>query len=122
SGLATNRDYFDEEAQLWACGYNPERTPDGTLLVARVTGQDGHILATLYNYGCHPTTLAWKNWVLSPDFVGAAREVLLNAFNAPSLFLQGALGDQAPRDNYVGDTAVADRNGRQLGYAAAAAI
>ena len=44
------------------------------------------------------------------------------AFDAPALFLQGASGELAPRDDYVGDTAVADRNGRQLGHAAAAAI
>ena len=44
------------------------------------------------------------------------------AFDAPALFFQGASGDLAPRDDYVGDASVADRNGRQLGYAAAAAI
>jgi hypothetical protein len=121
-GLAVNRDYWDAEQQRWACGYNPEGMPDDTLLVARVTDVDGRARAMLYNYACHPTTLAWQNHVLSPDFVGAAREVLQRAFDAPALFLQGALGDQAPRDNYVGDTVVADRNGRQLGYAAAGII
>jgi hypothetical protein len=45
-----------------------------------------------------------------------------HAFGAPALFLQGASGELAPRDDYVGDTAVADSNGRQLGYSAAAAI
>jgi hypothetical protein len=59
---------------------------------------------------------------LSPDYIGAAREVLERAYGAPALFLHGASGDLAPRDDYVGDTAVADRNGRQLGYAAAAAV
>ena len=78
--------------------------------------------ATLFNYACHPTTLAWQNRLLSPDYIGAAREVLEDAFGAPALFLQGASGELAPRDDYVGETAVADRNGRQLGYAAAAAI
>ena len=78
--------------------------------------------ATLFNYACHPTTLAWENRLLSPDYIGAAREVLENAFDAPALFFQGASGELAPRDDYVGDTAVADRNGRQLGHAAAAAI
>ena len=121
-GLATNRDYWDADKQHWACGYNPERTPDDTLLVARVTDADGQVRATLYNYACHPTTLAWQNHVLSPDFIGAAREVLERAFEAPALFLQGALGDQAPRDNYVGDSAIADSNGRQLVYADAGVI
>jgi hypothetical protein len=120
--LAANRDFWDEAAQRFAAGYNPGAPADDTLLVARVTGEDGENRATLFNYACHPTTLAWENRLLSPDFIGAAREVLENAFGAPALFLQGASGELAPRDDYVGDTAVADRNGRQLGHAAAAAI
>jgi hypothetical protein len=121
-GLAANRDFWDAEADRFACGYNPNVTADDTLLVARATDRTGRTLATLFNYACHPTTLAWQNRLLSPDFVGAAREVLEQAFGAPALFLQGASGELAPRDDYVGDPAVADRNGRQLGYAAAAAI
>ena len=120
--LATNRDFWDAEAQRFAAGYNPDAPADDTLLVARVTGEDGELRATLFNYACHPTTLAWENRLLSPDYIGAAREVLESAFGAPALFLQGASGELAPRDDYVGDTAVADRNGRQLGHAAAAAI
>jgi hypothetical protein len=80
------------------------------------------VRATLLNYACHPTTLAWDNHLLSPDYVGAAREVLERAFGAPTLFMQGASGDLGPRVGFVGDAAVADRNGRQLGYAAASAI
>ncbi len=120
--LAVNRDYWDEAAARWACGYNPDQPTDDTVLVARVTSDDGSVRATLFNYACHPTTLAWDNHALSPDYVGAAREVLERAFGAPALFMQGASGDTGPREGYVGDTAVADRNGRQLGYAAASAI
>ena len=121
-GLATNRDFWDAEAARYACGYNPDGAADDTLMVARATDGAGRTLATLFNYACHPTTLAWENRLLSPDYVGAAREVLEQAFGAPALFLQGASGELAPRDDYVGDPAVADRNGRQLGHAAAAAI
>jgi hypothetical protein len=120
--LATNRDLWDAAAGRFAVGYNPEAPADDTLLVARVTGEESELRATLFNYACHPTTLAWENRLLSPDYVGAAREVLEGAFGVPALFLQGASGELAPRDDYVGDTAVADRNGRQLGHAAAAAI
>ena len=122
SALATNRDFWDADAQRFAAGYNPGGPADDTLVVAKVTGDEGDLRATLFNYACHPTTLAWQNRLLSPDYIGAAREVLEDAFDAPALFLQGASGELAPRDDYVGDTAVADRNGRQLGHAAAAAI
>ena len=81
-GLATNRDFWDEDAGRFACGYNPGAPADDTLLVGRVTGTDGAILATLFNYACHPTTLAWDNRLLSPDYIGAAREVLEQAFDA----------------------------------------
>ncbi len=120
--LAANRDFWDSEASRWACGYNPDVTADDTVLVGRVTGDDGTVRATLFNYACHPTTLAWDNHLLSPDYVGAARAVLERAFDAPAIFMQGSSGDLGPREGYVGDTAVPDRNGRQLGYAAASAI
>lgn len=120
--LAVNRDFWDADAQRYACGYNPYQSADDTMLVARVTDDGGRVLATMVNYACHPTTLAWDNKLLSPDFVGATREVMERAFAAPALFFQGAEGEMSAREQYVGDTAVADRNGRQLGYAAAAAI
>ena len=120
--LAINRDYWDTDAQAYACGFNPKGQADDTVLVARVTDDGGRVLATMVNYSCHPTTLAWDNKLLSPDYVGAMREVLERAFSAPALFLQGAEGETSPREQYTGDTAVADRNGRILGYAAAAAI
>ncbi|HMF17729.1 MAG TPA: hypothetical protein VKE98_11015, partial [Gemmataceae bacterium] len=93
---------------------------DDTVLVARVTSADGSLLAAIVNYACHPTTLAWQNTLLSPDFPGAMREVIENATEAPCVFLQGASGDLGPRDGFVGDVEIADRNGRQLGYAALA--
>src|SRR4029078_7860789 len=48
------------------------------------------------------------------------REVVGAQAAARGLFLQGASGDLGPREGFVGDTNIADRNGRQLGYAALA--
>jgi hypothetical protein len=42
--------------------------------------------------------------------------------NAPMLFLQGASGDLAPRDGFSGDTEIADKNGRILGFATLAVL
>ncbi|HMQ31463.1 MAG TPA: hypothetical protein PKD53_12100 [Chloroflexaceae bacterium] len=120
--LAANRDFWAPELGRYICGYNPGGPADDTVLVARVTADDGTTLATLVNYACHPTTLAWENRLLSPDYIGATREVLEGIHGAPCLFLYGAAGELGPREGFVGDPAVADRNGRQLGYAAAAAI
>mgnify|MGYP006172841585 CR=1 FL=1 len=37
---------------------------------------DGLTLGTIVNYACHPTTLAWENRDISPDYIGAMREVI----------------------------------------------
>lgn len=116
--LAAHRDVFDENSQQWVCGFHPDGPADDTLLVARVTDASGRIQATIVNYGCHPTTLAWENTLISPDYPGAMREAIEQETGAPCLFLLGACGDLGPREGYVGDVAVADRNGRQLAYAA----
>lgn len=120
--LAAHRDFFDEKKKQFVCGFNPGGPADDTVCVARVTDESGRLMATVVNYACHPTTLAWDNTLISPDYVGAMREVVEQATGAPCLFLQGASGELGPREGYVGDTAVADRNGRQLGFAALSAL
>ena len=120
--LAAHRDFWDEDNQLWACGYDPDTPADDTVLTARAHAEDGTLLATLVNYACHPTTLAWDNTLISPDYPGAMRETIEVATGVPCLFLQGASGELGPVEGFVGDTSVADRNGRQLGHAALSAI
>lgn len=120
--LAAHRDLWDDKHGQFVCGFNPTGPADDTVLVARVTGPKGEPLASVVNYACHPTTLAWDNTALSPDYVGAMREVVEQQTGAPCLFLQGASGDLGPREGFVGDWSVADRNGRQLGFAVLSAL
>lgn len=135
--LAAERDFFDAERGQYVCGFNPQGVADDTVLVARImpveqtasiTSADSSTQATcstratLVNYACHPTTLAWDNTAISPDYVGALREMVEQQTGAPCLFLQGASGDLGPREGFVGDWQVADRNGRQLAYAALSAL
>jgi len=115
-GLAVNRDLPRERREVVA--FNPRRPADDTLLVGRVTGAADEVLAVLVNYACHPTTLAWENSLVSPDWVGSAREVVEEATGARCVVLQGASGDLSPRDQATADPATADRNGRVVGYAA----
>ncbi len=120
-GLAANRDLPDGDR--YVVGFNPAVTPDDTVVVGRIARPDGALLAVLVNYACHPTTLAWQNRLVSPDFVGAVRAVVETATGGvPCIFLQGASGDLAPRHQYVGDAQVADRHGRSLGHAAMSAL
>ncbi|MGW9159103.1 hypothetical protein [Microbacterium sp. NPDC055665] len=102
-------------------GYNPAGTADDTVMIGRLS-VDGAVLGTLVNYACHPTTLAWQSREVSPDYVGAMREIVEAATGAPCLFVQGASGELAPREQYTGDVTVADRHGRSLGHAVLAAL
>lgn len=116
--LARHRDYWDAATKQVVCGFNPDGAADDTVTLAKVVSDSGVTLGTVVNYACHPTTLAWENTLVSPDYVGAMREVVEREAAAPCLFLQGASGDLGPKHGYVGDVSVADRNGRQLGFAA----
>lgn len=120
--LAAHRDYWDQSQQRFVCGFNPTGPADDTLIIGSAISDTGTRLATVINYACHPTTLAWDNTLLSPDWVGAMRQVVEAAWGGICLFVQGASGDLGPRDGFVGDTEVADRNGRQVGYAALAVL
>ena len=120
--LATHRDYWDETSQQFVCGFNPGGPTDAKLTLARIDAESGQTLAIVINYACHPTTLAWDNTLISPDYIGAMRELVEQAAGGLCVFLQGASGDLGPREGYVGDPAVADQNGRQLGYAVLSAL
>lgn len=115
--LATNRDMKNPEGTDLLIGWNPKGTADTTLLVGRISGKDRRPIAILVNYACHPTILAWQNTKMSPDYLGAMRDVVESTTGVPTLFLQGAAGELAPRHQYTGDTRIADRAGQCLGYA-----
>jgi len=123
-GLAAVRDLPDPDpvSDRMICGFNPAIAADDTLLLGRITDPSGALRATLVNYACHPTTLAWENTAISPDYIGAMRETIEKATGGMSFFFQGMSGDLAPRYQYVGDAEVADRHGRQLGFAALATL
>lgn len=121
--LATNRDFTDPRTGDFVCGFNPKGDADDTVGVIRISNATDHsTIATVVNYACHPTTLAWDNTLISPDFPGAMREVVETQTSAPCFFIQGASGDIGPRHGFVGDPDAADQNGRQLGYAVLAAL
>jgi hypothetical protein len=116
--LARNRDLV-LDSETFLCSVNPDGPTDDTVLVGRVTDAGGKIIATMVNYACHPVSLGGGNKLISPDYYGAMREVVeRDTGGAPCLFLHGASGDMTPLRSYESDPAVADQNGRQLGYAA----
>lgn len=120
--LAANRDLPEPGSKRFVVGFNPEQKADDTLLVGRVTNLQDEITATIVNYACHPTTLAWQNTLISPDYIGSMRELVETATDAPCLFMQGASGELAPAIQYTGDVRIADQHGRRLGYSVMAVL
>jgi hypothetical protein len=55
---------------------NPDGPTDHELPIISIESLDGIVRGILFNYACHPTTLAWQNQQISPDYPGAMREVI----------------------------------------------
>ncbi len=120
--MAANRDYRDTEHDIYATGYNPDAAAEDLVIAGRVLDKEGALRLHIVHYGCHPTTLAWDNTLLSPDFVGALRETVSAATGTPCVYFQAPCGDLGPKDGFTGNVDVADRNGRQVGFAALSAL
>ncbi|MBX3012647.1 MAG: neutral/alkaline non-lysosomal ceramidase N-terminal domain-containing protein [Caldilineaceae bacterium] len=84
-----------------ALGVNPWGPYDPIMTVLRVEGQQGPV-ATLIHYGAHPTVLNGKSRVVSRDWPGIMVDRLEELTGAPALFINGAVGDVAPRTNILG--------------------
>src|SRR5215207_1492612 len=74
-------------------GQNPVGPVDPRVAVLRIDGVDGHPLAAVLNYACHPVSLGGTCTDISADFPGTARRLVEEETGAMCLFLQGATGN-----------------------------
>jgi hypothetical protein len=95
---------------------------DQTLDVVDLVDNDGLSVATIVVFGCHPTTLAWGNLQVSPDYVAMLREIVERETGAPVVFLQGCGADRAPVFGFSNRVDDADAVGRALGHLACASL
>jgi neutral ceramidase len=82
-------------------GIGANRRPNGgpvddRVTVARFDDDAGQPIATLVNYGCHPTTLGPDNLRYSADYPGVACRALDDAIGGIAVFTTGAQGDVNP--------------------------
>jgi neutral ceramidase len=82
-------------------GIGANRRPNGGPLDDRVTvtrydGTDGTPIATIANYGCHPTTLGPNNTLYSADYPGVACRAIEAAVGGTAMFTTGPQGDVNP--------------------------
>lgn len=76
----------------------PTRPVDPRVGVIRIDDSDGHPLAVLVNYSCHPVVLGPDNLEYSADWAGAMQHFVQNELDGEPvcLFLQGGAGDINP--------------------------
>jgi neutral ceramidase len=82
-------------------GIGANRRPNGgpvddRVTVARFDGVDGTPIATLANYGCHPTTLGPNNTLYSADYPGVACRAIEAEAEGVAIFTTGPQGDVNP--------------------------
>jgi hypothetical protein len=101
------------------CGRNWDGFVDREVKLMRIDDADQRPIATVVNYGAHPTIMGPPNQLITPDYPGIVRRVVEHATSAPCVFLQGAAGNVHAVVDYVGDPAVYHRLGAILGHEAA---
>jgi hypothetical protein len=69
---------------------------DDRVTVTRFDGLDGTPIATLANYGCHPTTLGPNNTEYTADYPGVACRAIEAAVGGVAMFSTGPQGDVNP--------------------------
>jgi neutral ceramidase len=100
--IGHNRRYVRPDGTVKVLWRNATKTPthplDSRVGVLRVDGHDGHVLAVLVNYACHPVIFGPDNLKYSADWPSAMAAVVEQAFGEGTvcLFLQGAAGDINP--------------------------
>lgn len=96
--------------------HNSNGSTDHDVPVLKVTAQSGTLLAVLFGYACHNTTIVDNNYLFNGDYAGFAQiELEKNNPGAVALFLMGCGADQNPEPR--GTAALAMKYGNELANA-----
>src|SRR5258708_3666381 len=68
---------------------NWEGAVDRTVRVLRFDDLEERPVATIVHYACHPTTMAWQDQHVTPDYPGMAKRVVEEQVGGTCVFLQG---------------------------------
>lgn len=100
SDVGINRRQIRQDHKV-TLGVNPWGSYDPVMTVLRFEGAQGP-LATLVHYGAHPTVFNSKSRAVSRDWPGVMVDRVEALTGVPALFINGAVGDVAPRTNFMG--------------------
>lgn len=71
------------------------KATDPMLAVMRFDDLDGNPIGVLVNFAAHPTSIDSNILKYSADYVGAMHKAIEEKLQVPSVFMQGAAGDQS---------------------------
>ena len=95
---------------------NPQGPVDPTVPVLRVRDETGRLLAVLFGYACHNTTLGGDCYQYNGDYAGFAQLALETKYpGATSMFMQGCGADSNPEPR--GRIELAEQHGDALARA-----
>jgi hypothetical protein len=119
AGFAMNR--REPTPQGVKLGVNPKGPVDHDVPVLQVRSPDGKLLAVLFSYACHNTTLGGNQYEFHGDYAGEAQARFERQHpGAVALFMIGCGGDANPQPR--GELAHAKQNGEELAAAVENAI
>lgn len=114
AGFAMNRRQATPKGVV--IGVNPQGPTDHGVPVLRVADRQGKLIAVLFAYACHNTTLTGEFYRLSGDYAGYAQAGIEEAHpGATALFMMLCGGDQNP--NPRSNLEFAEQHGRELAAA-----
>ncbi len=87
---------------------------DDELTLAQFLDAEQHIVATLFNFPCHPEVLWEHNPAITSDYVGYLRAEVEDLTSAPCIFFSGALGGMLTPDVQDHSFAEAESMGKGL--------
>ena len=94
-------------------GRNPSGPTDHSVPVITVRDAGGKVVAVLFGYSCHNTTLTGQHYKISGDYAGFAQRDVEKAYpGSVALFLQLCGGDQNPLPR--GTVELAEQYGGEL--------
>ena len=95
---------------------------DPAVVVAQFESEDGGLLGTVVNYGCHATSS--RDSYYSSDYPGHVRSIVEAETGAPCIYVNGAGGDVNPRGatSILRGFDLAERTGGRLGNDAVAVL
>ncbi len=117
SQVGVNRRDIREDNNV-GLGHQPWDHYDPEMTVIRVEGKNGTI-ANIVHYGAHPTVFNASTRAISRDWPGVMCDRVESLTKAPTLFINGAVGDVAPRVLNISAVGDGEMAVLEVGYRAA---